>query len=147
LAAAGNDNGKGTEVQSISSEHGTSASHWGGTYPYGWLSAIESLTKEVSTCRQIPKPKPSGRSEFEMIIWLPEAALPFFKGLDYYSRGDYALAVPWFRHSYKKPGIPALGIVRCLSIHIGTVSTILPALILLIFGRVKLDTARPHKSY
>lgn len=110
-------------------------------------TAIESLTKEVSTCRQIPKPKPSGRSEFEMIIWLPEAALPFFKGLDYYSRGDYALAVPWFRHSYEKPGIPALGIVRCFSIHIGTVSTILPALILLIFGRVKLDTARPHKSY
>jgi hypothetical protein len=37
-----------------------------------------------------------------MITWLPEAALPFFKGLDYYSRGDYASAVPWFRDSYGK---------------------------------------------
>ncbi len=43
---------------------------------------------------------------------LPEAALPFFKGLDYYSRGDYAMAVPWFRDSCGKTNIstsPATG--------------------------------------
>jgi hypothetical protein len=73
-----------------------------GNYPDGWLPTIESLAKEVSTRVQIQKKESIGRSEFEVMTWLPEAALPFFKGLDYYSRGDYALAVPWFRHSYEK---------------------------------------------
>ena len=73
-----------------------------GTYPDGWLPAIESLAKDVNQRLQLPKPARPERSEFEMLTWLPEAALPFFKGLDYYSHGDYALAVPWFRHSYEK---------------------------------------------
>ena len=73
-----------------------------GTYPNGWLPAIESLAKDIHQRLQLPKPGPAERSEFEMITWLPEAALPFFKGLDYYSRGDYASAVPWFRDSYGK---------------------------------------------
>jgi hypothetical protein len=73
-----------------------------GNYPDGWLPTIESLAKEVSTRVQIQKKESIGRSEFEVMTWLPEAALPFFKGLDYCSRGDYALAVPWFRHSYEK---------------------------------------------
>ncbi len=73
-----------------------------GTYPDDWLPTIESLAKEVSTRLQIQKKESTGRSEFEMMTWLPEAALPFFKGLEYYGRGDYASAVPWFRHSYEK---------------------------------------------
>jgi len=71
-------------------------------YPDGWLPAIESLAKEINQRLQLPKPAQTERSEFEMMTWLPEAAMPFFKGLDYYSRGDYASAVPWFRHSYEK---------------------------------------------
>ncbi len=73
-----------------------------GKYPDAWLPAIESLAKEVNQRLQLPKLAPAERSEFEMMTWLPEAALPFFKGLDYYSRGDYASAVPWFQHSYDK---------------------------------------------
>jgi hypothetical protein len=73
-----------------------------GAYPDDWLPAIEALAGEASARLQIPKPEPAGRSEFEMMTWLPEAALPFFKGLDYYSRGDYASAAPWFRNSYEK---------------------------------------------
>jgi hypothetical protein len=73
-----------------------------GVYPTEWLSAIDSLAKEVNSKLQIPKPEPTERSEFEMMTWLPEAALPFFKGLNYYSRGDYASAAPWFRNSYGK---------------------------------------------
>lgn len=73
-----------------------------GAYPAGWLPAIESLAKEVNQRLQLPKAGRAERSEFEMLTWLPEAALPFFKGLDYYSRSDYASAVPWFRSSYEK---------------------------------------------
>jgi len=73
-----------------------------GTYPDGWLPAIESLAKEVNQRLQLPKTERPERSEFEMMTWLPEAAWPFFKGLDDYSRGDYASAVPWFRDSYGK---------------------------------------------
>jgi hypothetical protein len=73
-----------------------------GTYPDDWLPAIASLAKEVSRRLNLPKAERPERSEFEMITWLPEAALPFFKGLDFYSRGDYAMAVPWFRDSYGK---------------------------------------------
>ncbi len=73
-----------------------------GNYPEDWLPAIESLAKETGQKLQLPKRPISERSEFEMMTWLPEAALPFFKGLDYFSRGDYAAAVPWFRHSYEK---------------------------------------------
>jgi hypothetical protein len=73
-----------------------------GAYPDDWLPDIESLAKEVDSRLQISKPGPAERSEFEMMTWLPEAALPFFKGLDYYGHGDFASAVPWFRHSYEK---------------------------------------------
>ncbi len=73
-----------------------------GAYPDGWLPAIEALAKEVNQRLQLPKPERAERSEFEMMTWLPEAALPFFKGLEYYSRSDYASAVPWFRNSYEK---------------------------------------------
>lgn len=73
-----------------------------GAYPDDWLPAIESLAKEVNQRLQFPKPQQLERSEFEMMTWLPEAALPFFKGLEYYGRGDYASAVPWFRQSYEK---------------------------------------------
>ena len=73
-----------------------------GAYPDDLLPAIESLAKEVSQRLQLPKPERAERSEFEMMTWLPEAALPFFKGLKYYGRGDYASAVPWFRQSYGK---------------------------------------------
>lgn len=73
-----------------------------GSYPDDWLPAIESLAREVSARLQIQKTGPTERSEFEVMTWLPEAALPFFEGLDYYGRGDYARAVPWFRHSYEK---------------------------------------------
>lgn len=73
-----------------------------GTYPADWLPAIESLAKEAGARLQIAKPEQPKRSEFEMMTWLPEAALPFFKGLEYYGRGDFASAAPWFRHSYEK---------------------------------------------
>ncbi len=73
-----------------------------GIYPADWLPAIEWLAKEVSRRLNLPKVERPERSEFEMMTWLPEAALPFFKGLDYYGRGDYASAVPWFRSSYAK---------------------------------------------
>lgn len=73
-----------------------------GDYPTDWLPAIESLAKEVGTNLHIARNEHVKRSEFEMVTWLPEAALPFFKGLEYYSRGDYAGAVPWFRHGYEK---------------------------------------------
>jgi hypothetical protein len=73
-----------------------------GAYPEDWLPAIESLAKEVGEHLQILKPQQPNRSEFEMMTWLPEAALSFFKGLEYYGRGDYASAVPWFRQSYEK---------------------------------------------
>jgi hypothetical protein len=73
-----------------------------GAYPDGWLPAMESLAGEIHQRLQLPPLRPAERSEFEMITWLPEAALPFFKGLDYYSRGDYAMAVPQFQSSYAK---------------------------------------------
>lgn len=73
-----------------------------GNYPADWLPAIEALAKEASQRLQLPKRERPERSEFEEITWLPEAALPFFKGLGYFSRGDYAGAVPWFRESYGK---------------------------------------------
>jgi hypothetical protein len=72
-----------------------------GAYPDDWLPTMDLLAKDVSVRLQHPKQAGTQRSEFEMMTWLPEAALPFFKGLDYYSRGDYALAVPWFRDSYE----------------------------------------------
>ncbi len=73
-----------------------------GSYPDDWLPAMNALATEVSSRLQIQKSEISNRSEFEMMTWLPEAALPFFEGLDYYSRGDYARAVPWFQASYGK---------------------------------------------
>ena len=73
-----------------------------GVYPADWLPAIDSLAKEARQRLSLPKTVLPERSEFEMMTWLPEAALPFFKGLDYYGRGDYAAAVPWFRHSYER---------------------------------------------
>lgn len=73
-----------------------------GFYPDDWLPAIESLAGEVDARLQLPKRPRTERSEFEKLTWLPEAALPFFKGLDYYARGDYAAAVPWFREAYGK---------------------------------------------
>jgi len=73
-----------------------------GAYPDEWLPAIDSLAREVDQRLKLPKAGQAGRSEFEMMTWLPEAALPFFKGLDYYGHDDYASAVPWFRHSYEK---------------------------------------------
>ena len=73
-----------------------------GSYPDDWLPAIDALARRVSSQLQIQKSATSNRSEFEMMTWLPEAALPFFEGLDYYSRGDYARAVPWFQASYGK---------------------------------------------
>jgi tetratricopeptide (TPR) repeat protein len=45
---------------------------------------------------------PSVRSEFETLTWLPEAALPFFKGLDYYARGNRPLAIAWFRSAFAR---------------------------------------------
>jgi hypothetical protein len=66
-------------------------------YPTEWLSAIDSLAKEAGG-RFRSKVQPSAsRSEFESLTWLPEAALPFFRGLEYYARGDYPLAAGWFR--------------------------------------------------
>ena len=73
-----------------------------GAYPTEWLPAIDSLAREVGERLQVAKPGSAQRSEFEMMTWLPEAALPFFKGLDFFGRGDYAAAIPWFRESYGK---------------------------------------------
>ena len=73
-----------------------------GIYPDDWLTAIESLGKEVNARLQLPKRQRVERSEFEKLTWLPEAALPFFRGLDFYGHGDFAAAVPWFRESYGK---------------------------------------------
>jgi hypothetical protein len=73
-----------------------------GVYPEDWLPAIELLAKEAGTRLQVVKPEPAARSEFETLTWLPEAALPFFKGLEHYARGDVAGAVPWFRHAYER---------------------------------------------
>jgi len=55
-----------------------------GAYSRDWLSAIQSLAGNVRSELQIQEPAPRARSEFEMLTWLPEAALPFFKGLEYY---------------------------------------------------------------
>jgi hypothetical protein len=68
-----------------------------GFYPAEWLSAIDSLAKEAGGRLRSAAQPPSARSEFESLTWLPEAALPFFKGLEYYARGDYPLAAGWFR--------------------------------------------------
>ena len=73
-----------------------------GIYPDDWLTAIESLGKEVNARLQLPQRQRGARSEFEKLTWLPEAALPFFRGLDFYGHGDFAAAVPWFRESYGK---------------------------------------------
>jgi tetratricopeptide (TPR) repeat protein len=73
-----------------------------GVYPTEWLSAIDSLAKEAGgRLRSKVRPTPS-RSEFESLTWLPEAALPFFKGLEYFARGDYPLAAGWFRTASAK---------------------------------------------
>lgn len=73
-----------------------------GVHPTEWLSAIDSLAKEAAgQLRSKVQASPS-RSEFESLTWLPEAALPFFKGLEYYARGDYPLAAGWFRTALGK---------------------------------------------
>jgi tetratricopeptide (TPR) repeat protein len=68
-----------------------------GVYPTEWLSAIDSLAKEAGGHLRSKVQASPSRSEFESLTWLPEAALPFFKGLEYFARGDYPLAAGWFR--------------------------------------------------
>ena len=59
-----------------------------GLYPAEWLTAIDSIARQISGRLRSTTPSPQRRSEFESLTWLPEAALPFFKGLEYYARGD-----------------------------------------------------------
>jgi hypothetical protein len=68
-----------------------------GVYPTEWLAALDSLAKEAVGRLRTTTQAVSSRSEFEALTWLPEAALPFFKGLEYYARGDFPLAAGWFR--------------------------------------------------
>jgi hypothetical protein len=69
-----------------------------GVYPTEWLSAVDSLAREIAKrLSAISQPSPGTRSEFESLTWLPEAALPFFKGLEYYAHGDFPQAAGWFR--------------------------------------------------
>ena len=75
-----------------------------GAYPADWLPAIQSLARDVSAQVRTQAPSQRARSEVESLTWLPEAALPFFKGLEYYSRGDYARAIPYFRNAAGKAG-------------------------------------------
>ncbi|MCU0786423.1 MAG: hypothetical protein MUF81_20750, partial [Verrucomicrobia bacterium] len=70
----------------------------GGVYPTDWLSAIDAIARRISgRLEGTPQAVPGSRSEFESLTWLPEAALPFFKGLEYFAREDYPLAAGWFR--------------------------------------------------
>lgn len=97
-----------------------------GRYPLEWLSAIDSLAKEIGAHSRKTVAANLPRSEFESLTWIPEAAFPFFKGLESYARGNYGLAVAWFRNasykdkhfdqarlwearSYRKTGFPDLG--------------------------------------
>lgn len=73
-----------------------------GIYPAEWLAAIDSLAKEVGGRLRTAMQPEAARSEFESLTWLPEAALPFFKGLEYFARGDYPLAAGWFRTASAK---------------------------------------------
>jgi hypothetical protein len=73
-----------------------------GFYPADWLPSINSLARDVSSRLGTKRLSQPARSEFETLTWLPEAALPFFKGLQYYAQGDHFLAEPWFRHAYDK---------------------------------------------
>jgi len=68
-------------------------------YPADWLPSIEALARDVSGRLRSAKPEAAARSEFAALTWLPEAALPFFTGLEYYGRGDLAAAIPWFRNA------------------------------------------------
>lgn len=68
-----------------------------GAYPAEWLAAIDSVAKEAGDKLRAPAKLAPTRSEFESLTWFPEAALPFFKGLEYYSRGDLPQAAGWFR--------------------------------------------------
>lgn len=74
-----------------------------GYYPGDWLASIEALAGDVASRLHLPKQlNAAQRSQFEAMTWLPEAALPFFKGLEFYGHGDFAGSVPWFRDSYGK---------------------------------------------
>ena len=75
-----------------------------GAYPADWLSAIQALARDVSAQVRTPTTVQPARSEAESLTWLPEAALPFFKGLEYYSRGDFPRAIPYFRNAAGKAG-------------------------------------------
>jgi len=75
-----------------------------GNYSKDWLAAIASLAGSIRTELQAPAPLPTTRSEAESLTWLPEAALPFFKGMEFYSRGDFAQSIAWFRKASGKAG-------------------------------------------
>ncbi len=75
-----------------------------GAYPADWLEAIQSLAKEASSQAGTQAPAPPAGSKVESLTWLPEAAMPFFQGLEYYARGDYPMAIFCFRNAAGKAG-------------------------------------------
>ena len=66
-----------------------------GSYPVEWSSTIFAIAHDVASyLRSVTVPAP--RHAGESMTWLPEATLPFFKGLECYARGDYAGAIVQF---------------------------------------------------